>query len=371
MYFNREKRQGTFIIFSEYILEFWCGTMDVEGLIKALPKVEQHIHIVGSTRPETLLWLAEEGGLEKPYETLEEAWRFFQYRDFPHFISIYSTIVKCITNENQFERITYEMLESDARCNVRYVEASFSAPDHVLRGLDYGQMLDAINRGARRAYDNFGIECNLRIDLVRDYGPDVGMEVLDWIEGKSDNIVSIDLGGSEERFPPKPFAPVYLRARDMGLHLVAHAGEAAGPESIKDAIKHLYVEHIGHGIAAANDSVLMGCLLKRGITVEMCPISNVRTGAVSSLKEHPIRTFLDKGLRVTVSTDDPSMFATDMNNEYLQLHERLNFTIPELFRLSLNAVESSFLSEDKRISMRESFIKEYEHLLDEAGAETK
>ena len=341
--------------------------MNIEELIRALPKAEQHVHIVGSTKPETLLWLAEEGSIEKPYKTLEDARRFFQYRNFPHFISIYSTVVDCITNEDQFERITYEMLECDARCNVQYVEASFSAPDHVLRGLDYGRMLDAINRGISCAHIDFGIECNLRIDLVRNYGPDIGMEVLDWIESKNDNIVSIDIGGSEERFPPKPFAPVYLRAKKMGLHLVAHAGEAAGPESIWEAVKDLSVEHIGHGIAAHNDPKLMDYLLKQGITIEACPISNVKTGVVSSLKKHPIRTFFERSLKVTVNTDDPSMFGTNMNNEHLGLHRKLDFTIPELFKLSLNAIDSSFLPKERKIHMHESFIKEYQRLLNDGG----
>ncbi len=338
--------------------------MDIDGLIRALPKVEQHVHIVGSTRPETLLWLAEEGGLEKPCKTLKDVRRFFRFRDFPHFITIYSAVVDCITKEDHFERITYELLENDARCNVRYVEASFSVHDHVRKGLDYGLMLDAINRGVHRARCDFGIECNLRIDLVRDYGPDVGMEVLDLIESKGDNIVSIDIGGSEQRFPPKPYAPVYKRARDMEFHLVAHAGEAAGPESIWDAVRYLNVERIGHGVAASRDPELMKYLLERGIAIEMCPVSNLRTGVVSSLQRHPIRNFLERGLMVTVSTDDPSMFNTDMNNEYLQLHRRLNFTIPELFKLSLNAVDSSFVPRERRIKMRESFIKEYQHLLD-------
>ncbi|MFQ6053754.1 MAG: adenosine deaminase [Candidatus Bathyarchaeia archaeon] len=320
--------------------------------------------MVGSTRPETLLWLVEEGDLEAPYRTLEDIRRLFQYRDFLHFISVYSTVVDCITDEDQFERITYEMLEDDARCNVRYVEASFSAPDHVLRGLDYGRTLDAINRGVRRARRDFGVECNLRIDLVRNYGPEAGMEVLDLIEDKGDNIVSIDIGGSEGRFPPEPYAPVYRRAREMGLHLVAHAGEAAGPESIWGAVRHLDVERIGHGVAAAKDLRLMGHLRERGVTVEACPVSNVRTAVVPSLREHPVRAFFDRGLSVTVNSDDPTMFGTDMDNEYLQLHRELGFTAPELFRLSLNAVDSSFLPEGRKALMRESFMEEYRRLVD-------
>jgi len=337
--------------------------MDVEELIKALPKIEQHVHIVGSMRPETLLWLVQEGDIDIPYKTIEDIRRVFQYRNFPHFIAIYSMVVDCITSEKQFERIAYEMLECDARCNTRYVEASFSAADHVLRGLDYSQMLNAINRGVSRARHDFGIECNLRIDLVRNYGPDVGMEALDWIESKDDNIVSIDIGGSEERFPPKPFVPVYRRAKEMGLHLVAHAGEAAGPESIWEAVRDLGVEHIGHGLAASTDLKLMGYLREKGVTIETCPTSNIRTGVIPSLGMHPIRTFLEQDINVTVSTDDPSMFTTDMNYEYLQLHRGISFTPPELFKLSLNAVDSSFIPEKKKINLRESIIKEYHRLL--------
>jgi len=339
--------------------------MDIEALIKALPKVEQHVHIVGSVKPETLLWLVEKGGLDMPFKTVEDVHRFFQYSDFPHFISVYCTVFRCITDESQFERVTYELLENDARCDVRYVEASFSAPDHVRQGLDYGRMLDAINRGVSRARRDFGVDCNLRVDLVRNYGPDAGMEVLDWIESKGNNIVSVDIGGSEEMFPPKPYAPVYRRAKEMGLHLVAHAGEAAGAESVWDAVRWLGVERIGHGVAAVEDLALMNYLAEHDISIEACPISNVRTRTVPSLRQHPIRRFLEHGIKVSVNTDDPSMFGTDMNNEFLQLHHQLGFEVSELFGLSLNSVDSLFVNEERRVRMRESFMREYERLLNE------
>jgi adenosine deaminase len=339
--------------------------MDVEELIRDLPKAEQHIHIVGSTRPTTLLWLVDEGGLEAPFGSVEEVEDYFSYSDFPHFIRVYSTVADSITEEGQFERLIYEMLEDEARCNVMYVEASFSAPDHTRRVLDYGAMLDAINKGIRRARRNLGVECSIRIDLVRNYGPDVGMEVLNLIEGNGENIVSIDIGGSEESFPPGPYADVYKRARDMGLHTVAHAGEAAGPESVLEAITRLDVEHVGHGISASGDSRLEDLIRERGITVESCPVSNLRTGVVRSLREHPVRRFYDGGMSVTVNSDDPSMFGTNMNNEYLQLHSHLGFTVRELFQLSLNAVDSAFLTLERRIELRDRFLKEYEDLLDE------
>jgi aminodeoxyfutalosine deaminase len=173
------------------------------------------------------------------------------------------------------------------------------------------------------------------------------------------------LGGSEERFPAKPYKSVYQRARSMGLHLVAHAGEAAGAESIWQAVDELGVERIGHGVTAVSEPKLLEHLKKRSIVIETCPTSNVKTRVVRTLKSHPIKVFHDLCLTVTVNTDDPSMFGTNMNNEYLQLHRQLGFSISELFKLSLNAVNSSFLSEEMKSKMRESFVKSYNRMIDE------
>ncbi|MEM3070006.1 MAG: adenosine deaminase [Candidatus Bathyarchaeia archaeon] len=333
-----------------------------ESLIKKIPKVELHVHIVGSVRAETLLRLIEEGHLDSDLRSLKDVEGLYRFRDFPHFISVYSKVVDCITDEKQFEHITYQLLEGEARCNVKYVEASFSPMDHALRGLDYGEMLDSINRGVARARAEFGVICNLRVDLVRNYGPEKGMEVLNWVEEKGENIISVDIGGSEERFPPKPYAKVFKRAREMGLHTVAHAGEAAGPDSIWEALRLLKVERIGHGVAAKDDSSLIDYLMRRGIGVEACPTSNIRTGVIPSLSEHPIRRFFETGLKVSVNTDDPSMFRTDMNKEYLQLHRELGFTVDELYRLSLNALETSFLPREEKIRMMKLFEEEYRRL---------
>jgi adenosine deaminase len=336
--------------------------MNTEEIIKNLPKLEQHIHIVGSTKPETLLGIVDDTGVEMPFKTLDEVNKFFQYGDFSHFIAVYSTVNDCITDSKYYERITYEMLESEATCNVKHVEAIFSPNDHVRRGLDYGKMLDAINKGIRRAKRKFGITCTIRVDLVRNYGPEVAIKELGWIKKKGDNIVAIDLGGSEEGFPPEPYEAVYKKASDLGLHLVAHAGEAAGPESIWSAIKTLNVERIGHGVTAINDNTLLREIKTRGITIETCPTSNLRIGAIKSIKDHPIRHFLNHGISVSVNSDDPSMFNTDINNEYIQLHRELGFTLDELMRISLDSVATSFLSLKRKEELRENFLKEYREL---------
>ncbi len=336
--------------------------MEIEKAIRGLPKLELHIHTLGSIRPGTLLAVIEDAGIDSPYESAEDIERLFQYRDFTHFISIYSQVVDYITKESHFERIVYEMLEDCARCNVRYVEASFSAHDHIERGMEFSVMIDALNRGIRKAKKQLGVESNIRIDLVRNAGPDAGMKVLDMIEEKPDKIVSVDIGGSEDKVPPKPFAPVYQRAKRMGLHLVAHAGEAAGPQSIWDAVNHLSVERIGHGVSAREDPELMKHLKNKQIALEMCPVSNVRTGVVSEIASHPIREFSDFGLLVTVNSDDPSFFHTDLNNEFIQLHRHLDFSMDELLQISLNSIEVSFLPEERKAQLRESFKHEYERL---------
>lgn len=332
-------------------------------LIERLPKVEQHIHIVGSIRPETLLWLASDSDIKTPdLENPERVKALFQYRDFNHFIECYTVVMRSIRREKQFERIVYEMVEDEAKQNVKYVEASFSAPDHIRLGLDYYEMQKAINRGIERARLDFGVDCNLKIDLVRDYGPEAGLKQLDMLSTCRGRVVAIDIGGREYASPTRNFASVYRRANEMGLHLTAHAGEACGPESIWDAVKYLGVERIGHGVTARQDPTLVQHLLKKNISIEMCPVSNLKTKVVEDIRNHPVREFFDKGLNVTVNTDDPTMFGTGMNNEYQTLHDELGFTLPELFRLSLNGIDSSFLPQDKKDRFRKTFHNEFERL---------
>ncbi len=337
--------------------------MNTLEAIRALPKVELHVHILGSLQPSTLLSIIREDGIDTPYTTVDDIIQRFQYTDFAHFIEVYMEIIGYILDERYFEDITFDMLKKCSECNTRYVEASFSPRDHLQHNLEFSKMIRAINRGIERAHESFGIETNIRIDLVRSSTHDEAMEILDHIENSPRNIVSIDIGGDETKFPPKPFAEVYERASEMSLHLVAHAGEAAGPQSIWDAIEVLKVERIGHGVTAREDPKLLQLLKKKHIGIEMNPMSNVRTGVVKSVQDHPIREFYDKGLLVTVNSDDPALFHTDLNNECIQIHNHLGFTLRELFQLSLNGIETAFINEVRKTELRETFYSEYNHIL--------
>jgi adenosine deaminase len=223
-------------------------------------------------------------------------------------------------------------------------------------------MLDSINRGVKRAKKDFGVDTDLRVDIVRNSTFEEGMEIIDLIQKKPDNIVSVDLGGKEDGNPPRRFTEHYKRATELGLHRVAHAGEAAGPESIWDAIHNVDVERIGHGVTAQQDEDLVEFLLEKQIAIEMCPISNLRTGVVSSINEHPIREFFDKGLLVTVNSDDPSLFHTSMNKEYITLHRELNFSVDELYQISLNGLKTAFIDDGLRTELKRQFDEEYKKM---------
>jgi adenosine deaminase len=338
--------------------------MNIVDAIRALPKVELHVHILGSIQPSTLLSIIKDEGYDTPYETEEDIIQLFQYTDFEQFISTYWQIVGYLSNEKYFEHITFDMLKKCSECNTQYVEASFSPRDHLHHNLDFSEMVGAINRGIDCAQESFGVETDIRVDLVRSSTHEEAMEILDLIEENPHNIVSIDIGGNEIQFPPKPFAKVFERGRGMGLHPVAHAGEAAGPQSIWDSIEFLKVERVGHGVTAREDPKLIEILKKKQIGIEMSPVSNLRTGVVNSIKEHPIREFYDKGLLVTVSSDDPSLFHTDMNNEYMQLHKHLGFSLEELFQITMNGVKTAFIDESRKEDLTHSFTMEYEQIKD-------
>ena len=187
---------------------------------------------------------------------------------------------------------------------------------------------------------------SLVADLVRDFGPERAGRTLDTLaEVKGSGVIGIGIGGSEHAFPPAPFAAVFERARVLGFRTSAHAGEAAGPSSVRDALDALRVDRIGHGTRAAEDPALVEVLAARQVPVEMCPISNVRTGVVPDLAAHPIRAFFERGLLVTVNTDDPAMFDTSLAREYRELARVHGFTRAEICGLVENAARASWLSD--------------------------
>lgn len=333
-----------------------AGTREFLG---RMPKAELHLHLEGAIPIETLYGFVRRAGAASGVSDIEELRAKLAYRDFGHFIEMWTWKNTFIRYYEDFEVMAYEVLRALSRENIRYVEAHYSPGDYHMQILKTEGITEHILMGTERAEADFGIKCGLIIDLVRDHGPETGMIRLDEATpylGKG--VIGVGIGGSEQEFPPGLYADVYRAARSRGFHLTAHAGEAAGPEYIRQAIEELGVERIGHGVRAGEDPGVVGLLRDTRMPLEMCVVSNVRTGVVESVAAHPVRAYFESGLFITVNSDDPVMFDTTLTDEYLALVGELGFSRDEVKEVALNAVRASFLPADEKERMLAEFEAE-------------
>lgn len=321
-----------------------------------LPKVELHVHLEGAIPHGALFDLIRKYGGDPSLPDVTALARRFEYKNFAQFIEAWSWKNQFLREYEDFSHIAELTARDMANQNIRYAEMFFSPSLFVRHGLEVQELTHAVRIGLSRVTE---IEISLIADLVRDYGPESEMTTLKRLnEVKGDCVIGIGIGGSEHEFPPEPFKSLYEEARLMDFHVNAHAGEAAGPGSIWGAIRHLHVERIGHGTRAHEDPELLDYLREHRIPLELCPMSNVCTGVVSAIAEHPIREYFERGLLISVNTDDPMMFGTALDKEYELLVQECGFTRQEICRLILLGVESSWLSEDRKKLLATSFEKE-------------
>jgi adenosine deaminase len=321
-----------------------------------LPKVELHVHLEGAIPHGALFDLIQKYGGDPSLPDVTALARRFEYKSFAQFIEAWSWKNQFLREYEDFSHIAELTAGDMANQNIRYAEMFFSPSLFVRHGLEVQELTHAVRIGLSRVPE---IEISLIADLVRDHGPESEMTTLKKLnEVKSDGIIGIGLGGSEHEFPPEPFKSLYEEARLMNFHVTAHAGEASGPESIWGAIRHLHVDRIGHGTRAHEDPELLDYLQEHRIPLELCPVSNVCTGVVSAIVEHPIREYFERGLIISVNTDDPMMFGDSLDKEYELLVQECGFTRQEICRLILLGVESSWLSEDRKKLLATSFEKE-------------
>jgi adenosine deaminase len=330
--------------------QLWCLEMT---WLESIPKVELHLHLEGAI-PHPALWgLVQKYGGDPLVLDPEALERRFEYVDFAHFIDTWVWKNGFLREYEDFTFIAEAVARDLARQNVRYAEAFFSPPDFARHGLETQRLAEAIRRGLARVPE---VEVALVADLVRDFGPTrAAITLAEVSEVKELGVVGVGIGGSEQAFPPEPFEEVYESARRSGFRTSAHAGEAAGAESVWGAIRSLRVDRIGHGTRAEEDETLLDYLAERRIPLEMCPISNLRTGAVGSIEDHPIRRYFERGIVVTVNTDDPKMFGNSLAEEYLQLEKRLGFSRDDIRELILRAIRVSWLPKDRQERMVEAF----------------
>jgi adenosine deaminase len=321
-----------------------------------ISKVELHVHLEGAIPHSALFDLIQKYGGDPSIPDVTALARRFEYKNFAQFIEAWSWKNQFLREYEDFSHIAELTAGDMANQNIRYAEMFFSPSLFVRHGLEVQELAHAVRIGLSRVPE---IEVSLIADLVRDYGPESEMTTLKRLNDvKDDGVIGIGIGGSEHEFPPESFKSLCQEARLMGFHVNAHAGEAAGPESIWGAIRHLHVDRIGHGTRAYEDPELLDYLREHRTPLELCPVSNVCTGVVSAIAEHPIREYYERGLIISVNTDDPMMFGTTLDKEYELLVQECGFTRQEICRLILLGIESSWLSEDRKKLLATSFEKE-------------
>ncbi|MFX1511158.1 MAG: adenosine deaminase [Promethearchaeota archaeon] len=338
---------------------------NLEKIIGKMPKIELHIHLGGAIPLETLYSLIQKQGGDPDIRTIQDLERKLIYTDFEHFIDVWTWKNSFIKEQRDFEEITYEVLRNLSKQNVNYLEAFYSPGDYCRQGLTTQDITENIIKGKKRAYHEFGIRCELIVDLIRGHGPEIGIQRLDEVTPYlGQGIIGIGLGGNEKSFPADPYTRVYKEAKRRGFRLTAHAGEGVGPKSIWTALKKLNCERIGHGVRAKEDPRLLLFLKEKQIPLEICVASNVKTKVCKSVRSHPIRQYFNEGLMVTVNSDDPTMFNSSITQEYLILAQKLNFTLKEIKKLTINGIEASFMSNKDKKSMKHFFDREWQRLLE-------
>jgi aminodeoxyfutalosine deaminase len=288
------------------------------------PKIELHVHLEGTVRADTLRAIAKRNDYPLP-DDLESLYAF---EDFRHFIEVWVLTTNALRTEADFRQMVVDYAAEAAGHGAVYLEGIFSPAERVRRGVAWEAIFDGVCAGAQEARERHGVEIRLTPDIPRGFSQEEARATVEWAARYRDRgVVGVGLGGLEAEFPPEPYEDVFALAKSLGLGSVPHAGEVAGAASVRGALENLQADRLRHGIRAVEDSGLVAELAGRGTVLDVCPLSNLRTGAVASLAEHPLPRLVAAGVRCSISTDDPAMFDTDLTRDYeaaasLGLHPR-------------------------------------------------
>ena len=327
----------------------------MEHFVAEMPKVELHVHLEGSIQPATLLELARRRRVDLPADDEEGLHQWFQFRDFEHFVSIYLTCCRCLRDPEDFQLVLDQLMAEQERQNVLYSEIHFTIGTHLANGVNGQEVADALGETLQQGRKQRGVRAQLIPDIVRDVGPEMADRTLEWaLAGRQRGVIALGLSGFESA-SDEPYREHFQVAEQEGLHRVAHAGEHQGPESIRSVLEVCRAERIGHGIRSIDDLELVGDLVARETPLEICPTSNLRLGAVGELSEHPFDRLRQEGVVVTVNSDDPPLFETDLNREYLELAREFGYGPGEVAGFSLDALRAAFVEESDREILEQAF----------------
>lgn len=320
--------------------------------IDGLPKVELHVHVEGAIKPETLMHLARKNDVTLPATTLEDFRDWYEFRDFPHFADVYQTLSRSIRDADDLHHIVTDFLAEQARQNILHTEATFTALTHYRNtGMSFAAQMDAIRDAAVAARAKHGVSLGLIIDIPRELSTlEEAAMVAGWVaEAHGDGLVyALGLGGYEPGFPPEMFTDAFAIAREAGVPAVVHGGETGTHESVRGAVETLGAVRVGHGVAAIHDAATISMLVERGIPLEVCPGSNVCLKVAPSYESHPFRQLWEADVTVTINTDDPPIFNTDLNREYFELARAQGFTESDLRNFALTAAEAALCGPERK-----------------------
>ncbi len=337
--------------------------MNIHDFIRRMPKVELHVHLEGSIQPTTLLKLAERNHVELPAQTVEGLRDWYQFTGFDHFIEVYLAICSCIRSADDLELITTEFIKDRADQNIRYSEVIFTPFTH-LPHIPLDDQLAAINCARKLGEENYGVRITMAPDISREKRPVEDSQLIArWaVKNRNNGITSLGLGGPEIGNPPELFTETFKIVQDAGFPSTPHAGETEGPASVWGAIKKLNAVRIGHGVRSLEDPVLVEYLKEKQIPLEVCPSSNVCLKVATSIAEHPLPRLLEAGLFVTINSDDPPMFNTNLTEEYLRITDQFGYTMDTIKHFVFNAIEASLLPQAERQVLKQDFALQFAQL---------
>ncbi len=335
--------------------------------LRQLPKAELHCHLDGSVRPETLFELARDHRIQLPRQTPEELRQFMRVDDAQNledYLRRFDFTISVLQSEEALERVAYELAEDASEDGVRYIEVRNAPILNVVQGLTLVQAVEAPLRGLRRAEKDFGITARFIIAGLRQFPPENSLELARLaVEFKDDGVVAFDLAGGEKGNPASRHAEAFRYAREHNLAVTVHAGEGDGPESIRQAVHVCGANRLGHGTRLIEDPELTDYVNDRRIALEVCLTSNVQTRVADSYETHPLREYFDRGLNVTLNTDNRLMSGTTLTDEYVHAAENLGFTVEELAGIALNGFESAFLPWEDRLMLIEEVSEKIDELI--------
>ncbi len=320
--------------------------------IRGLPKAELHLHLEGAISPETLVEMS--GRKDAQPLTLEAARALYRYEDFSGFLMAFKAVTERLRTPDDYELITYRLMQALHAQGILHAEVYVSVGVvYYWRHIEFEPLFAGMERGRLRGEQEFGISLFWIFDAVRHFGVEEAARVFHKaaeLKPQHPSIVGIGIGGDERRTGAEPFRELYAEARGDGLHLTVHAGETVGPEGIWSAL-NIGAERIGHALSARQDRELMEILSQRQVPLEICITSNLRTGCCAQSDDHPVREYFDNGLMVTLNSDDPAIFGSNLCGEYLLAHLGFHLTLEHLRELAGNSIEASFLPPGRKLEL--------------------